>query len=112
MKKTGRSYAMERGEWQEEFCRFLEECGFDGYGYREGEDPPYENDTFVIRPYYWGEDEDEADKPNFVYKPGGIKIWWYKYPLRAAECSHNISFREFRKILRKCSKSLNAEDRE
>lgn len=33
-----------------------------------------ETDKFIMRPYYWGEDEEEEAKPNFVYKPMNIEI--------------------------------------
>lgn len=44
---------------------------------------PYENDTFVMRSYCWcdGGIPDHADfcPPNFVYKPTGLTISWYKH---------------------------------
>lgn len=42
----------------------------------------YENETFSLNPYYWGEDDEIADLPNFVYKPENIEISWYKYMFR------------------------------
>jgi len=32
------------------------------------------------RPYYWGDDEDDAAKPNL--KHGDIEVRWYKHPGR------------------------------
>ena len=32
------------------------------------------------RPYYWGDEDEEAAKPNFVFD--GVEICWYKYPGR------------------------------
>jgi len=45
----------------------------DSYGYN------YENDVFVMRKYYWGEEDDKASAPNFLYKKTGLEIRWYKY---------------------------------
>lgn len=66
----------------------------------------YENDTFIIFPYYWGEDEEIACKPNFVYKPTGFKIDWYKYPFRDSYMNQNISKKEFMEIILKCIESV------
>lgn len=46
-------------------------------------------------------------KPNFLYKPTGLKIKWYKYPLRDAYISEKISLEEFRKIIDNCIKSIS-----
>lgn len=101
------NYAIEREEWQDPFCKFLDNNGFDGYGYKEGSDERcFENDTFIIRPYYWGDEEDIAELPNFEYKPTGFTISWYKYPMRDAYASHDISTEEFIAILKACENSL------
>lgn len=56
-------YPVEREGWQEVFHEFLEEIGLDGYGYIESKsiDKKYEtdrggfeNDVFLVNPYYWG----------------------------------------------------------
>lgn len=101
------NYAIEREEWQDPFCKFLDNNGFDGYGYKEDSDERcFENDTFIIRPYYWGDEEDIAELPNFEYKPTGFTISWYKYPMRDAYASHDISTEEFIEILKACENSL------
>ena len=101
------NFVVERDKWQEPFVRFLHRNGFDMYGYYErGTERCFENDTFVIRPYYWGEDEEIADLPNFEFKPTGFTISWYKYPMRNAFASHNISTEEFMEILKECEKSM------
>lgn len=79
--------------------------GMWGYG------AEYENDTFMMHPYCWCEREDckwcggnagpisvhsgyftdgpQNDEaglaPNFLYKPTGAKVWWYKYIGRGVE---------------------------
>ena len=75
-----------------------------------GEDTYFENDTFIIRPYYWGDSEEVACKPNFVYKPTGFELEWYKHPLRDSYCNQDIDFRKFTDILEDCKRSLAAGD--
>ena len=70
------NYEIDRKKYQDIFLEWLDAHGFDGYGLAadaqmaerftsEGEDTRFENDVFVIRPYYWGEDARIAAKPNF-----------------------------------------------
>lgn len=101
------NFVVERDEWQDPFVDFLYRNGFDMYGYYEESERCFENNVFVIRPYYWGEDEEIADLPNFEFKPTGFTITWYKYPMRDAYASHNISTKEFMRILKECEKSMN-----
>lgn len=47
-------YVVPRGVWQDVFCNFLERNDFSDYGfYNKGDEDYFENDTFIIRPYYW-----------------------------------------------------------
>ena len=69
----------------------------------------YENDTFMVRSYDWGLD-DEADKRNeyhFWHKPSGFKLQWYKYPLRDPYVNMNISHEQFLDVLRDCTNSIH-----
>ena len=69
----------------------------------------YENDTFMVRSYDWGLD-DEADKRNeyhFWHKPSGFKLQWYKYPLRDPYVNMDISHEQFLDILRDCMHSIH-----
>lgn len=101
------TYPVDRDTYQDAFCNFLERNGFDGYGHKEGsDDDVFENDTFVIRPYYWGDDEDVAMLPNFVYKPENIELSWYKYPMRDAYCSIELTPEKLQEILTACEQSL------
>lgn len=111
------NYHINRDAWQGPFCKFLERNGFDVYGYREvwrskeySDECYYENDTFIIRPYYWGDDEEEAALPNFVYKPTGFTISWYKYPMRDAYASMNITDETFFDIIKHCEESMKGEE--
>ena len=69
----------------------------------------YENDTFMVRSYDWGLD-DESDKRNeyhFWHKPSGFKLQWYKYPLRDPYVNMDISHEQFLDILRDCTNSIH-----
>jgi hypothetical protein len=45
-------------------------------------------------------------KPNFLFKPTGFEISWYKYPLRDSWSNHRIAFDDFRAMIDQCIKSL------
>lgn len=101
------AYPVDRDTYQDVFQDFLEKNGFDGYGHKEGSGGDvFENDTFVVRPYYWGDDKDVAVLPNFVYKPENVEISWYKYPMRDAYSSIELTPEKFEKILSACEQSL------
>ena len=104
------NFHIPRDTWQNPFVEFLDKNGFDSYGYKDySQDDFFENDVFSIRPYYWGEDETIANLPNFVYKPTGFSISWYKYPMRDAYASDDISDEEFLAILNHCEESLKGK---
>jgi hypothetical protein len=48
-------------------------------------------------------------RPNFLYKPTGFAIKWYKYPLRDSYSNIKISYRELRKIVQHCLDSLGKD---
>ena len=107
-------YHIDRESWQDEFWEIFGDV-FDSYAYytKHKEDPEhttdrggYENDVFVMNPYYWGDDEEIAVLPNFVYKPTGFEIQFYKYPLRDSYMSQDISLEEAVKIWRHCRQSM------
>jgi hypothetical protein len=79
-----------------------------GYGAPEVEREFYgfDNDVFTIRPYYWGEDEAEEELPNFVYKPIGFEIEWYKYAFRDSYMNFDLSKKQILEIFKKCAKSI------
>ena len=67
----------------------------------------YENDTFVINPYWWGDpDDDRSNAPNFLYKPTGFEIRWYKYPFRDSDMNIKLQMSQIRRIFEKCIKSI------
>ena len=104
-------YAVEpRKEYQDAFWEFLEPNGWDGHAIRDDGSYEFENDVFIIRAYYWGEDEEEAAKPNFVYKPTGLEIDWYKYPMRDAFSNQDVDIDTFKEILKRCEESLKESE--
>ena len=129
-------YPVDR-EWQNMFCEHLNNMGFDGYGIPSQYDSNgkfdatltsyldqyekekkskegnvyrlYENDVFVIMSYYWGDDEEIENLPNFIYKPTGFQLSWYKYALRDSYMSHDITVTEMEEMLKKCEESLKVK---
>lgn len=98
-----------REVYQDAFCDFLHANGWDSYAIRgDGFEAQYEyeNDVFIIRAYYWGEDEEKAALPNFVYKPTGLEISWYKYPMRDAYSNQDVRVEDLVKILEDCERSM------
>lgn len=103
-------------EYEETFIRWLRACGFDDDGEWLnpalipfiGEDGLFENDTFALFPYYWGDDDALIVHPNFLYKLENIKIYWYKHPFRDATISKDMSPDEFGAMLGACLDSLRA----
>ena len=97
-------FRMPRDEWQKYFCSLDKEC----CGWSRS---PRENDTF----YYKSEAEDTIwDKdgnyqPNFIYKPSGFKMCWYKYPLRSCYANRDIDFDSFKKMVDACLTSLKTQ---
>ena len=95
-------YPIPRGEWQHYFHKLAEGC--------EDIRRPQENDIF----YYKAEAEDTIwdeqgnYKPNFIYKPTGFRMVWYKYPLRSCFANRGITFDEFEKMVDACAESLGS----
>lgn len=67
----------------------------------------FDNDVFTIRPYYWGEDPEKAALPNFLYKPTGLVIKWYKYAFRDSYMNQNLTAKQLREIFKKCKQSIS-----
>jgi len=87
----------------------------------------YENDVFMMHPFCWCEKDycgwcagigampqiirevgnvkyNESERlPNFLYKPSGFKMWWYKYIGRGEEYSGNLP----KDWYKKCVESLS-----
>lgn len=68
----------------------------------------FNNGTFIVRPYYWGDSEEIGKLPNFEYLPGKFELSWYKHPLRDSYCNKDITWEAFREMLKACSESIAA----
>lgn len=61
-----------------------------GLGGEFGYGADFENDVFMMRRFCWCEKEDcpwcgEEQRPNFVHKPSGSTVKWYKWIGRSME---------------------------
>lgn len=104
-------------DWQDTFDTFLEDIGCDAYGHLK--DYTCSNklggittDMFEVNPYYWGEDEKMLNTPNFVFRPTGYEIRWYKYPLRDSYSNFPISFDIFQAMINACTKFYRGQKNE
>jgi len=82
----------------------------------------FENDVFLMRSYCWGCDTcDNRDwdddtpyercEPNFLYKPTGLSIEWYKHAGRGVEIvSGDSTPAQWAYIVVACAVSLNLEE--
>ena len=57
-------------------------------------------DTFEVHAYYWGDDENLINKPNFKWKD--IEISWYKHIGRDLTINKEITPRKAIKLLTEC----------
>jgi hypothetical protein len=111
-------FPLERGRWQDKFCELTEELELVNEGYVN----EFENEVFRLFAYWWGdctcgvgEDEPCADscnlvRPNFVHKPTGYEIQWYKYPLRDSYANREITWESFCGVVEDCKQSLVSGD--
>jgi len=112
--------------WSEIFAPLLERYNLDYHGFPNRPINNFyitETDKFRIIPGYdWdcscgaedgdvcGELDIEHDencdlvKPNFLYKPTGFKLYWYKYPMRGATMLPGVTTEEFMRIILDCMK--------
>lgn len=91
-------HEIDRETYTDSMCELFMYPVFDhNYGER------LETDVVKITPFdYNGEDE----SPNFIYKPTGLKIWWYKYPFRSSYSNVPMPpLEEWVKILDHCRES-------
>lgn len=108
--------------------------GDDGWVEKYGTD--FENDVFMMHSFCWCEkidcpwcngelpeghtvrkfrypenepfDDDWCSAPNFVFKPSGLKVWWYKYIGRDMETNRPVTDEEVKEVERACIASLNS----
>jgi hypothetical protein len=66
----------------------------------------FENDTFVLNPYYWGDNDATSALPNFLHKASGFELRWYKYIGRGMSVNRRVTLAEFQAIFDECMASL------
>lgn len=99
------------GELYELSCFLAEKLGVSGgygLGGEGGYGVDYENDTFMMHPFCWCDQETckwcYGNAPNFLYKPTGGKVWWYKWIGRGEEIKGKFD----KDWLQKCKDSVLA----
>lgn len=111
------NWGIERDWRQDLFVETLEKMGIDLYGYLDDDASPmkayersgdlgdglvehYEIRTplFVIRPFYWGDDDRVYRLPNFEWLPWHLEVDWYKYPFRDARSNLRMSDDDWREV--------------
>ena len=93
-------YYVNRKVWQILWDFIMTPLGFKQSGY------DFSNDTFEHHPYSWDDSADISNNYHFYHKSSGLKIRWYKYPLRDAMCNMDITDTQFVDILYDCSNSV------
>lgn len=89
--------------------------GVDSYGHAKKDSPcrnergGYDNGTICVNPYYWGDDEEEAAKPNYLDRSIGLEIRWYKYPFRDAYLNWNANADDLKRYFRSVAISTLAQ---
>lgn len=91
-------YPMERNVNQTLWHSVFDNAGDFAYG------DNFENETFMVRSYDWNEENNDY---HFHHKPSGLKIYWYKYPLRSPMSNmETLTHEQFLTVLRDCWNSL------
>lgn len=67
---------------------------------------PFSNNFFIIRPYYWGDEEDEMKLPNFEIPSKNFRLYWYKYPFRSSTANEKLTPNSWNDLIQKCIRSL------
>lgn len=89
-------YSMERRVNQIVWAYFMKDVD---------EDVRFENDTYIIKPYDWSNKDDNVW--NFYHKPSGLKVQWYKYPLRSPYSNMEITNEQWWDVLADCYNSTS-----
>lgn len=79
-----------------------------GMGGRFGYGAKFENEVFMMQPDY----QDEWTKPNFLHKPSGLTVDWYKWIGRDMEISNpSLTGEEWHQVLMECYESIPQDAR-
>lgn len=95
-------YQMERDVNQVLWYSVFDDNSEYSYG-RNGND--FENETFEVKSYNWN--DEDGNEYNFYHKPSGLKVYWYKYPLRSPMSNKmDLTHEQFLQVLKDCWNSL------
>ena len=70
----------------------------------------YENCTFQVHAYYWGDDEELIHRPNFKY--GNLKVYWYKNCGRGTYAvveGKPLTIEDIEEMIKECFKALRKD---
>jgi hypothetical protein len=121
---------LSNNDWQEYECNWAQEglnviaeviaeirgeqhstYGWDGLLTSNSGGEDYVNDVFEMRSYCWcyGEgDHENGCPPNFLYKPTGLVITWYKHAGRSATSNKRYpGARTWAEMISHCIKSID-----
>ena len=70
-----------------------------------------DNEVFSNRYFCWDdpetvESQSECLKPNFLFKPTGFEVTWYKHPFRSMWMNQDLSPREIMHMMALCERSV------
>jgi len=73
----------------------------------------YKTDKFEVKAYCWcdGERHENGCPPNFLYKPTGFIVNWYKHLGRGASMNRKITPKEATKMFDDCLKSVRKAEK-
>lgn len=120
----GQARLPREADWQQPFLELLTQCGLDRHCFGQDGARGFENDVFRIEPYFWddcecpGTDDDihlencPERVPNFLHKPSGFRIEWYKYPFRDAYMTPSVALQRWLEIVGECCASLGDQSTE
>lgn len=108
-------FPIEREDFNNDWQRFTEAANLHWYGFanidckipHDGENDWHENEVVRVMSYYWGDDVERSRLPNFIHKPTGLEIQWYKYPFRDSYASKQITPKEWADIIDDCIASVS-----
>jgi hypothetical protein len=74
-----------------------------------GTDKAFGNETFECKLY--NREDENLNHWHFWHKPSGLKIQWYKYPLRSPYSNMEITHEQLYDVLHDCQNSLHPQFR-
>jgi len=90
-----------------------DQTGGYGLGGEFGYGVDFENDVFMMHHFCWCEKDDcdwcNRSKPNFLYKPNGFEVTWYKWIGRDTHYSQDLDGNAWKRIFDECVASIGKQ---